>query len=126
MGQQEDQDFQQILNEIRKEVTALREVTLVCNQNCHQCERLLSAIESAIEIKRALAGYATIEEQTITVLRRLTDRFRDRDEALGRAIDKLESLSEQVHLMAKNFEILEGRLDDAINCPMNPKEKKAE
>lgn len=109
-----------LLHELREDVKRLEKITTVCDKNCHQCERLLAAIELTSETRRSLVNNAAIEEQTISVIRRLTDRFKEREENITRILDKVEALTEQTHLMARHFHTLEERLDEAIHCPMKP------
>lgn len=84
------------------------------------CERLLAAVDLTNETRRSLVNNAAIEEQTISVIRRLTDRFKEREENISRMSEKVESLTEKVHLMARHFHTLEERLDETIHCPMRP------
>jgi hypothetical protein len=118
-----------LLQELKADIQRLEKVVGVCDKNCHQCERLLAAVETTAETRRSLVNSAAIEEQTISVIRRLTDRFKEREENISRILEKVENLVEETHLMARHFHTLEERLDEAIHCPMKPipppEEKKA-
>jgi Mg2+ and Co2+ transporter CorA len=111
-----------LLQELKADIQKLEKVVLVCDKNCHQCERLLAAIEETTVIRRSLVSAAAIEEQTISVIRRLTDRFKEREENIGRVLDQVQELVSEVHLMTRHFHTLEERLIDAIHCPMRPPE----
>jgi phage shock protein A len=80
-------------------------------------DKLLKAIEATDTMRKQLVSVNAIEEQTVSVVRRLADKWRENTDEVTRMREKIDRFEGDVVMMGKHFHILSDRLNDVIDCP---------
>jgi DNA anti-recombination protein RmuC len=87
-----------------------------------QLARLSRAVEELNEVRRHMVNSGLVEEQTVTVVRRLTERWRESVEGIMRLREMIENMTQINTAMHRSFDDLYRMLHASASCPV--KEKK--
>ena len=88
-----------------------------CDDTCPNFERLEAAIKELHTARRQLINSFSLEEQTVSVIKRLTDKWRETGENVVVLAEKVEMLYQSDLNMQRTFSLLYERLRDVIDCP---------
>lgn len=80
-------------------------------------DKLLKAIDATDNMRKQLVSVNAIEEQTVSVVRRLADKWRENTDEVTRMRERLDKFEGDVVMMGRHFHVLSERLQDVIDCP---------
>lgn len=91
-----------------------------------QLQRLSGAFAELQETRRQLTTASALEEQTVAVVRRLNDKWRENTDAVSRLHESVENLNAFSINMKKSFDMLYNQLIDIIHCPIPGVERRSQ
>lgn len=88
-----------------------------CSPVCANFENIKKSIEELSATRKQLVTSFAMEEQTVSVVRRLNEKWRENTDEISKLKEHLENMTSEARHMNHSFKLLYDRLIDVINCP---------
>lgn len=99
----------------------LEELKAGLRQISSQMDMLSKACNEFTAARRALTSSSAMEEQMVSVVRGLNDRWREHTDAITRFREAMDHMTATTSGMRKAFDLLYNALIEASYCPMHGK-----